>query len=43
MSYTREERQGFWTEIVVSSEPIARDRLRQLLAALVNLPEYQLV
>ncbi|MGB3542933.1 DUF1800 domain-containing protein [Rubrivirga sp.] len=42
-SYTREERQGFWTEIIVSSESAARDRLRQLLSALVNLPEYQLV
>lgn len=42
-SYTREERQGFWTEIAVSAEGAARDRLRQLLSALVNLPEYQLV
>ncbi|MEM0961033.1 MAG: DUF1800 domain-containing protein [Bacteroidota bacterium] len=42
-SYTRQQRQGFWTEIVVSAEGAARDRLRQLLAALVNLPEYQLV
>ncbi|WP_420455911.1 DUF1800 domain-containing protein [Rubrivirga sp.] len=42
-SYTRGERQGFWVEIVVSAEDAARDRLRQLLAALVNLPEYQLV
>ncbi len=42
-SYTRDERRGFWVEILVSSEPAARDRLRQLLSALVNLPEYQLV
>ena len=42
-SYTRQERQGFWTEIVVASEGAARDRLRQLLSAIVNLPEYQLV
>jgi uncharacterized protein (DUF1800 family) len=43
MSYSREERNGFWVEIVVSAEPVARERLRHLLAALVNLPEYQLV
>ena len=43
MSYSREERAGFWVEIVVSAEPVARERLRHLLAALVNLPEYQLV
>ena len=42
-SYSREERAGFWVEIVVSAEPVARERLRHLLAALVNLPEYQLV
>ena len=42
-SYSREERQGFWVEIVVSAEDAARDRLRHLLSALVNLPEYQLV
>ncbi len=42
-SYTRRERQGFWTEIVVSAEDVARDRVRALLSALVNLPEYQLV
>ena len=43
MSYSREERAGFWVEIVVSAEPVARERLRHLLASLVNLPEYQLV
>ncbi len=42
-SYTRRERQGFWTEIMVSDEGAAQDRLRALLSALVNLPEYQLV
>ena len=42
-SYTREERQGFWTEIVISAEEVAADRLRNLISALVNLPEYQLV
>ncbi len=42
-SYERAERQAFWTEIVVSAEGVARDRLRGLLSSLVNLPEYQLV
>ena len=42
-SYSREEQEGFWVEIVVSAEDAARDRLRHLLSALVNLPEYQLV
>ena len=42
-SYTRAERQGFWTEIVVGAPDVARDRLRHLLSTLVNLPEYQLV
>ncbi|MEM1117305.1 MAG: DUF1800 family protein [Bacteroidota bacterium] len=42
-SYTRAERQGFWTEIVLTEEAVAAERLRNLISALVNLPEYQLV
>ena len=42
-SYTREERGGFWADIVISAERVAQERLRHLLSALVNLPEYQLV
>jgi uncharacterized protein (DUF1800 family) len=42
-SFTRKERRAFWTEIVLSAESVARQRLRLLLSALVNLPEYQLV
>ena len=41
-SYSREDRQGFWTEIVLTAEGAARDRLRHLVAALLDLPEYQL-
>ena len=42
-SYTRDERRGFWTEIVLSTDGAARQRLRLLLSALLDLPEYQLV
>ena len=42
-SYTRQERQAFWADIVVTAEGVAQERLRHLLAALVDLPEYQLV
>ena len=42
-SYTRAERQGFWNEIIVTAEGVARDRLRHLIAEIVTLPEYQLV
>ena len=42
-SYDRPLRISFWTEIAVSPGPQARTRVRELLSALVNLPEYQLV
>ena len=41
--YPRPERMDFWAEIVLASPATARERLRELLSALVNLPEYQLV
>ncbi len=41
--YPRPERMDFWAEIVLTSPATARERLRELLSALVNLPEYQLV
>ena len=41
--YPRVLRMDFWAEIVLTSPATARERLRELLAALVNLPEYQLV
>jgi len=42
-SYDRAERKSFWVEIALTSENVARDRLRALLSHIVNLPEYQLV
>lgn len=41
-NYDRQQRVDFWVEIVLGAPNAARDRLRGLLSALVNLPEYQL-
>ena len=42
-SYERPYRVSFWAEIAVGDGAAARQRVRELLLALVNLPEYQLV
>ncbi len=42
-TYTRAQRISFWAEVMILSPGTARARLRALLTAIVNLPEYQLV
>ena len=42
-SYSRPYRVTYWNEIAVGGGPAAAARIRDLLSALVNLPEYQLV
>ena len=42
-SYERAERESYWAQIALTSPGVARERLRDLLSTLVNLPEYQLV